>query len=480
MPRLIRQVQPPLEFIPPKLNLTVVKVLQWLLPLIMRSRTPLRQVEAHNVEVLVDLYRQFQAGKIRLLLAFRHPSVNDPFALATLLTNIVPNVARQQGITLRRPIHAHFMYDRGIPLWAGARMGWLYSRLGGTPIHRGKVDRVGLRSARDLFANGSLPLAAAPEGATNGHTEIVSPLEPGLSQLAFWCAEDLEKANRSETVLIVPIGIQYRYITPPWHAIDQLLTELEKDAGLTVNPSHAAVTGEDGINKDVLYGRLYRLGENLLSVMEAFYSRFYHQDLAITKDYSTPASDPAATPSHAAFATRLNALMDAALKVAEQYFNLQPKGSVIDRCRRLEQAGWDYIYREDLKAIDQVSPLEHGLADRIAEEADLRIWHMRVVESFVAVTGKYVLEKPTVERFAETTLLMWGMVTRIKGGNSFDRPKLGKLKAILTIGQPLSVSDRWDDYKSSRRNAKQAVATLTQDLQTALEQMARSQGNAKG
>jgi hypothetical protein len=83
-----------------------------------------------------------------------------------------------------------------------------------------------------------------------------------------------------------------------------------------------------------------------------------------------------------------------------------------------------------------------------------------------------VLENPTVERFAETTLLMWDMVTRIKGGNSFDRPKLGKLRAILTIGQPLSVSDRWDDYKSSRRNAKQAVTTLTQDLQTALEQMA--------
>ena len=114
----------------------------------------------------------------------------------------------------------------------------------------------------------------------------------------------------------------------------------------------------------------------------------------------------------------------------------------------------------------------------MAEEADLRIWHMRLVESFVAVTGKYVLEKPSVERFAETTLLMWDMVTRIKDGNPFDRPKLGKLKAVLTIGQPLSVSDRWDDYKSSRRNAKQAVTTLTQDLQTVLEQMAS--GKAEG
>ncbi|MBC7970647.1 MAG: 1-acyl-sn-glycerol-3-phosphate acyltransferase [Verrucomicrobia bacterium] len=472
MPRLIRQVQPPLEFIPPKLNMTVVRVLQWLLPLIMRSRTAISRVEADNVEVLVDLYRQFQAGKIRFLLAFRHPSATDPFVLAYLLARLVPKVARQRRVALQYPLHAHFMYDRGIPLWAGALMGWLYAQLGGTPIRRGKVDRVGLRSARDLFANGALPMAAAPEGATNGHTEIVSPLEPGLSQLAFWCVEDLHKANRSETVLVVPIGIQYRYITPPWKALDQLLTTLEADTGLAVSTPRSA----DAATESVLYQRLYRLGEHLLSVMEQFYSRFYHQPLSTVKEGSTaPPADLAAPASHAEFATRLTALMDAALTVAEQYFNLQPKGSVIDRCRRLEQAGWDYIYREDLKPIDQVSPLEHGLADRVAEEADLRLWHMRLVESFVAVTGKYVLEKPTVERFAETTLLMWDMVARIKGQSPFDRPKLGKQKAVLTIGQPLSVSDRWQEYAGSRRNAKQAVATLTQDLQTALEQMAIAQ-----
>jgi 1-acyl-sn-glycerol-3-phosphate acyltransferase len=473
LPRIIRQAQPPLEFIPPKLNLFVVKVLQWLLPAIMRSRTAIRRVEATNVEVLVDLLRQFQAGKIRFLLAFRHPSVNDPFSMAYLLARIVPKVARQQRVALRQPLHAHFMYDRGIPLWAGSFMGWLYSQLGGTPIHRGKVDRVGLRSARDLFANGSLPLAAAPEGATNGHTEIVSPIEPGLSQLAFWCVEDLRKANRTENVLVVPIGIQYRYITPPWRAIDQLLSQLEADTGLVAATKHS----QDAANERVLYRRLYRLGEHLLSLMEQFYSRFYQQPLSaaipsLDPDKSTAPSDPAIPLSHEAFAVRLNALMDAALKVAEQYFNLQPKGSVIDRCRRLEQAGWDYIYREDLKAIDQISPLEHCLADRIAEEANHRLWHMRMVESFVAVTGKYVLEKPSVERFAETTLLMWDMVARIKGENPFDRPKLGRLKAVLTIGQPLSVSDRWHDYEGNRRNAKQAVMTLTQDLQTALEQMA--------
>jgi len=85
---------------------------------------------------------------------------------------------------------------------------------------------------------------------------------------------------------------------------------------------------------------------------------------------------------------------------------LQAQGSLIERCRRLE-AGWTYIYREDLQDGKALSPLDRGLADWIAEEASLRMLHMRLVESFVAVTGTYVLEKPTVERFAETALLMF-------------------------------------------------------------------------
>ncbi len=91
---------------------------------------------------------------------------------------------------------------------------------------------------------------------------------------------------------------------------------------------------------------------------------------------------------------------------------------------------------------------------------------MRLVESFVAVTGQYVREKPTVERFAETVLLPWDTLTRIKGQTPFPRPSLGPQVAQLTIGTPLPVSDRADAYRQNRR---QAIATITQDLQTALE-----------
>ena len=328
---------------------------------------------------------------------------------------------------------------------SGRVLGWvgLYAKLGGTPIRRGKTDLTGLKSARNLFATGSYPLAAAPEGATNGYNEVVSPLEPGISQLGFWCVEDISKAERTEEVYILPIGIQYSYLTPPWEEINKLLKQIEADSGLS-SPT-------DGD----LYKRLTLLGEHFLALMEKFYTEFYHQTLPkVSPEDSNP------------LGSRLNNLLNIALLVAEDFFNLPAYGSIVDRCRRIEQAGWDCIYINELKPGNSISLVERGLADRIAQEADLRMWHMRIVESFVSVTGHYVQDKPTVERFAETILLLWDMVTRIKGSSPFLRPKIGKQKVKMTIGEPISVTERQKDYKSDR---KVAVSKLTQDLQTALE-----------
>jgi hypothetical protein len=327
-------------------------------------------------------------------------------------------------------------------------VGWLFSQLGGIPIHRGKLDRQGLKTARELFANGQFPIAASPEGGTNGHNEIINPLEPGIALMGFWCVEDLLKANRNEQVLILPLGIQYHYLQDNWSAVAELLREMEADCGITDLTPAAPPTAA------TLYPRLIRVGNRLLSLMENFYQRFYHQTLSTSDNDELP--------------TRLKAILDVALNVAEKYFDIQPKGGLIDRCRRLEQAGWDCIYREDIPDVESLCPIERSLADRIAEEASLRMWHMRLVESFVAVTGHYVKENPSFERFAETTLLVWATMNRIKGQKINKRPHLGKQKVQMTVGEPISVSQRWDVYQTSRRGA---VANLTADLQTALEQM---------
>ena len=441
-------VQPPLEFLPPQFDPKVLRLCQWIMPGWIRWQTSIQQIQVDQVEKLVDLYDQFQQQKIRFLLAFRHPSVDDPFVISQLLWKQVPMVAKQQQVCLNLPIHAHFMYDRGIPLWAGRPVEWLFPKLGGTSIRRGKLDRKGLRSARDLFFKGQFPLAAAPEGATNGHNQQVSPLEPGIAQLGFWCVEDLQKAKRNETVLIVPLGIQYFYLQENWDAIAQLLTQMEIECGLSpvsVDGSHNAVS---------LYPRLIGIAHQLLEVMENFYRQFYHQ--------------PLSQPTTVALPQRLQQLLNTALSVAEDYFTIKPKGNLTDRCRRLEQAGWDWIYRDDLKSIETISTVERGLANRIAEEARLRMWHMRVVESFVAVSGSYVQENPSFNRFAETTLILWITIQRLSGQDPVNRPNLGAQRVKLTVGEPISVSTRWSDYCENRR---QAIAGLTQDLQNCLTDM---------
>lgn len=454
------RAQPPLEFIPPDLNPLVLNVSQTLLPLWIKSKTNISQIEAFNVERLGELYQKFQQGKIRFLIAFRHPSVDDPLCLAKLIWQIVPRIAKKQDIKLTLPTHVHVIYDRGIPLWAGPTMGWLYSKLGGTPIMRGKTDLTGLRFARNLFVDGAYPMAAAPEGSTNGHNEIISPLEPGIAQLSFWCAEDLLKADRNEEVFVVPVGIQYRYLSAPWESLAKLITQLESSCGM-VTEAHELMPKEPNAEQiGQLYQRLYQLGEFLLSGMEDFYVKYYHQTLPTV-------AKPREEFTNQVFATRLHNLLEAALQVAENYFAISAKGSFTDRCRRLEQAGWDRIYRLDFQQKNP-SVVQRGLADLVAEEASLRMWHMRLVETFVAVNGYYVKEKPTPERFSETTLLLWDFITRLKGGNPFARPKLGKLLATVQVGEPISVTSRWSDYQKNRRSA---VANLTVDLQKALESL---------
>jgi hypothetical protein len=300
-------------------------------------------------------------------------------------------------------------------------------------------------------------MAAAPEGATNGLSENISPLEPGIAQLGFWCAEDLQKAGSDQQVLIVPVGIKYSYVDAPWDAIANLLSELEAASGLPVNPA-------ENTSIESLYPRLLTLAEHLLLLMEEFYTRFYHQKLPDPKIVNGQIPD-----RNEALAVRLQALLNAALLISEQYFNLQSKGSLSDRCRRVEQAGWNYIFREEFKDVKGVSAVERALGDRIAEEANARMWHMRLVESFVAVSGNYIRENPTAERFAETTLILWQMIAKIKGNKTVERPQLGKQKVKITVGEPISISERYPVYKENRLGARQAVADITNDLQHALE-----------
>lgn len=451
------------------------------LPILMRVRTRpwlpagINKVDTENIELLVQLYDQFQKGKIRLLMAFHHPEIDDPLSIAYMLYRILPKVAQSKGISLQKPIHTHFMYDRGMNLWAGRWLSWLFSCLGGIPIRRGKkLDLRCLQAARKILANAKFPLTIAPEGATNGHSGIISPLESGVAQLGFWCVEDLIKSGRDEEVLILPLGVQYYYSNPPWEKLNRLLNQLETDSGLTVQEIKYW-----GINNPEKYReRILRLAEHLTIEFEDFYRRFYHQDLpesVITSDSEyLDLTNPEFIHHNKVLFLRIERLRQTALEVVEKHFNLEPEGSLAKRCRRIEEATWSYIYREEYACAEELNNLpglQRGLADWVAKEADLKVRHMRLVESFVAVTADYLENKPSFERLTEMSLLIFDMLARVKEGKIPARPRLGKRQARIIIGKPISVTQRWESYKSNRKAAKQAVSDLTNDLKLALESL---------
>ncbi len=456
---------PPLDFIPQSYSAWVLQLVQGILPVLLRVRvrrwlpSGISKVEATGTETLAQLYQQFQEGKIRLILAFRHVEVDDPLTGLYFLSRLVPQAARRQGIQLKGPVHAHFLYDRGMPLWGGGWLGWLLSRLGGIPVHRGRrVDRLALGAARRLLMDGQLPFGIAPEGATNGHSEWVNPLEPGTAQLCFWCAEDLAKAGRSEAVVIVPIGIQYHYTDPSWKKLEHLLGYLERLCGLTVQRRDPKTEKK----RPSLYAqRICRLGEHLLAQLEAFYVQPSRRD------------EEEKSGLDLNFNARLEQVLQRALETAEVYFGLPTQGDWSGRCRRIEEAAWTQIYREELRHPGSLSPLQRGLLDWKAQQATLYMQHMRLVESCVAVRAEYLLTKPSFERLAETALILFDVLARLKGEAYPARPRLGWRGVHFSVGDPISVTERWERYRQGRQESKQAVAQLTQDLQLALEGMIR-------
>jgi len=455
----VRRAEPGLQFIPPHYQPWVRWVIHLLLPWWMRTQLQIAQVRVEGAGALVPWYEQLQNNQVRVLLAFRHPTLDDPYVMLYLLSRSVPQAARAVGAKLQLPLHNYFVYDRGIPLWAGRWVGWLFSRLGGISIQRGRVDRTALKTIRDVLLRGEMPLTVAPEGGINSHSERVAPLEPGVAQMGFWCLEDLTKQGQELPVVVIPIGIQYGFVRPPWEKISQLLTRMETLCGLPVMNQSPETPTE---RQEWLYGRLLRLADYLLTQMEDFYRRFYH-----CPPPELPPEPDVAVNEH--LKIRLERLRDTALRVTEAFFGVPGEGSTVDRCRRLEAAGWDWMYRQDLH---DLSPLARSLADRIAQEAELRLWHMQLVERLTSVTGDYVREKPSADRFAETTLILWSVVTHLQGK---DQPvHLGKRWVAVRVGEPIRLNDYWETYCRSRKAAREVVNQVTELLAERLQGLIQS------
>ena len=156
-------------------------------------------------------------------------------------------------------------------------------------------------------------------------------------------------------------------------------------------------------------------------------------------------------------------------------FGIKAKGTPIDRCRRLEQAGWDRIFRNDIKDIEQLSQVERSFADQLALEANYSNWHMKIAESIIGVTSDYVSQNPSPSRYIEVLKLMWSVLERVTDRNPdsvFKKaPSFGDRKLTLSVAEPISVSEHLSEYQSSRTAAKECTRKLTEKIYNSMKDL---------
>ena len=104
MPQIIK-AQPRLAFLAPRFNLLVLRLVTWMLPYWLKRELHITQIDVADIDRLVEVYKQSQMGRLRLVLAFRHPSSDDSFCMGHLLTKLLPAAAaRKHRIALKSPV----------------------------------------------------------------------------------------------------------------------------------------------------------------------------------------------------------------------------------------------------------------------------------------------------------------------------------------------------------------------------------------
>jgi hypothetical protein len=400
------------------------------------------RVEVRNPEILLRLYREMQEGRARFIVAFRHPSTDDPAVVFRALCGEAGKAARRLGLRLRRPPRAHFLYGRDVPEWGPHWFRWFLPRIGAISIFPGRGNAASFSFVRRTLWDSPHPVAMAPEGQVTYHVGVVPPLEHGTAQMAFWCMEDLARQGRTEEVFVLPVRQSYQFQPAGWPGVGRLLDRIEAACGL---PPLA------GQPLERPWERVMRAGRHLVATAEAYYARL-HPDLFRRAEAGDDAEG---------LGRRIAAIVEAALAIAERALGCNPHGSWMNRVQALRYAGLGRIHRSDIRDADRLPPLPRALAERAAAEAWLALRHMELVDLAEYFRADYLAPESDLDRYAEVTGNLWDFVNRLQGGNIGGRIPVGPRIARATICEPIPVARFLEAYEENHRSG---VARLTEAI----------------
>jgi 1-acyl-sn-glycerol-3-phosphate acyltransferase len=278
---------------------------------------------------------------------------------------------------------------------------WSLEQHGCFSIDREGNDIGAFKQAVEILRASPYPLVVFPEGDIYHTNDRVAPFRDGAAAMALSAAR---KAERK--VVCVPCAMKLWYLTDPTPRLMRVMDKLEQRFGW--RPRSEAPLAD----------RIYRFGEAALSVKEVeFLGRAQPGDL----------------PS------RLKSLQESLLaQLEERHKVTKGSDSVPERVKELR------------KALIAMGETDGHFA------ADMETLHF--VIQLYSFPGDYVIERPSIERIAETIDKLEEDVL----GVAYPAIK-GQRGAVVRFGKPIEVS--------AERGNRSATATLTAQLHAAIQGM---------
>jgi hypothetical protein len=277
---------------------------------------------------------------------------------------------------------------------------------------------------RKLLAEPDRKVVIFPEGQVYERNDTLLDFQGGVAQMAFWALDDLEKSGRDPELPLMPIAIRYRCHRPPDAIIARALADLERSLAIESKSSLGA------------YERLLRIGGVILARIE--------REEGVKSDPTQPFADRIPVAQNRALervARAIGGKVDLASPPADRLHSLYNQLRAWVDATADDQSGYDeHRYRQRLQI---AAPLFKDL---------LRL------QNFIAITGSYVADEPTAERFLEVL-------------NSFQHEVFGRIRhrapfaASVRVAAPLALGERLAEYRERKR---EVVKQATEDTRTAI------------
>jgi hypothetical protein len=291
---------------------------------------------------------------------------------------------------------------------------WVLQKFGVFSIDREGTDLEAVKIARGILQKKSQPLIIFPEGEVYHCNDRITPFREGAAAIAMFSAR---KATRP--IVVIPTALKYRYVEDPTADLLELMDTLEESIHWRPRPDLD------------LPERIYALGGALMALKELEF-------LSEVRSGSLP--------------ERTDFLARHILTSHEQQHGIDGHNKTIpERVKELRRIALERIAELDEDSGSEAQNNIHNMLDEV----------FLVVQLF-SYPGDYVIEKPTVERLAETLDKFEEDVMRC-----YSATVRGRRQATIRFGDPIPV-----EYSRDRT----AISTLTSRLEEQVQQLLVAMG----